>query len=131
MTPGAKLAPAERWLAGSSLALLVAALALPAALLTSGCGPDRAPARAELPVPDKDAITKVTQNGPVKATVQVWPVKPVLSDVIYVRLTVDAEPGVQVELPFQTGQLGEQALGRFRVKEFAQAERREIGRAHV
>lgn len=117
-------ASAERFLASSALAVLVAALALPAALATSGCGRAEQKAAQTLPAPDKDAITKVTQNGPVKATVQVWPVKPVLSDPVYVKLTIDAEPDVQVELPFQTGQLGESALGRFRVLDFARVESR-------
>lgn len=114
----------RQWLAFAAGAMLVAALALPAALST-GCGSRVEQSSEKAPVvADKDAITKVTTNGPVKATVQVWPVKPVLSDPIYVRLTVDAEPGVEVALPFQTRQLGEESLGRFRVSDFAHEESR-------
>jgi hypothetical protein len=118
--------PRASRLAPAATVLLAAALALPASALGSGCGPseERASDEAAAIVPAKDAITKVTQNGPVKATVQVWPAKPVLSDPIYVRLTVDAEPGVEAELPFQTGQLGEAALGRFRVVDFTREQKR-------
>ncbi len=95
------------------------------AIAVSGCGGGDEAAEQEAPiVPDKDAIQKETQNGPVKATVLVWPAKPQLADPIYVRLIVDAEPGVAVDLPFQTGQLGESALGRFRVIDFVGDKRR-------
>ncbi len=68
-------------------------------------------------VPDKDAIAKVVENGPVKATVKVWPAKPKLSDPIYVRLEVEAPIGVSIDAPFQ--EAGDQRLGRFRVVGFA------------
>lgn len=104
--------------------VLAGALAL-LAIAAPGCGGGEEAAEQEAPiVPDKDAIHKETQNGPVKATVLVWPAKPQLADPIYVRLIVDAEPGVAVDLPFQTGQLGESALGRFRVIDFAGDKRR-------
>ncbi len=64
-------------------------------------------------VPAKDAITKPSELGPVKATVKVWPAKPTLGDPIYVRLEVEAPAGVTVEAPFQ--EAGDQRLGRFRV----------------
>lgn len=106
---------------GGALALIAIAVAAAA----PGCDGGEEAAEPEAPiVPDKDAIHKETQNGPVKATVLVWPAKPQLADPIYVRLTVDAEPGVAVDLPFQTGQLGESALGRFRVIDFAGDKRR-------
>ena len=95
------------------------ALGAGALALTIGCGstePTESP--QAVPPPPKDAVVKVTQNGPVKATVTLWPPKPVLSEPLYVRLTVEAEAGVAVDLPFQTGQLGEAALGRFRVVDF-------------
>ncbi len=116
--------PSRQWLAFAAGVMLMAALTLPL-VLSTGCGSrvEQDSEKAPL-VADKDAITKVTTNGPVKATVQVWPVKPVLSDPIYVRLTVDAEPGVEVALPFQTRQLGEESLGRFRVSDFAHEETR-------
>lgn len=68
-------------------------------------------------VPDKDAIAKTTELGPVKATVKVWPAKPTLADPIYVRLEVEAPVGVSIDAPFQ--EAGDQRLGRFRVVGFA------------
>lgn len=97
---------------------------LVAVVAMSACGSSSQPIADEGLVPPKDAIVKETQNGPVKATVSVWPAKPTLSDPIYVRLAVDADPEVAVDLPFQTGQLGEAALGRFRVVDFARVQRR-------
>ena len=52
------------------------------------------------PEPPKDAIVKPTESGPVKATVAVWPPKPTLGDPLYVRLTVEAQRGVVVDVPF-------------------------------
>jgi hypothetical protein len=68
---------------------------------------------ADVITPAKDAITKTTENGPVKATVSVWPAKPTLADSIYLRLDIDAAAGVSVDAPFQ--EAGDQRLGRFRV----------------
>ena len=68
-------------------------------------------------VPDKDAIAKTTEVGPVKATVKVWPAKPKLSDPIYLRLEVEAPVGVSIDAPFQ--EAGDQRLGRFRVVGFS------------
>jgi hypothetical protein len=73
-------------------------------------------------VPDADAIAKVTENGPVKAKVLVWPAKPSLSDPIYVRLEVEAPVGVSIDAPFQ--EAGDQRLGRFRVVGFARDQQR-------
>ena len=66
--------------------------------------------------PPKDAIAKTTENGPVKATVKVWPPKPALGETIYVRLEIDAPAGVSIDAPFQ--EAGDQRLGRFRVVGF-------------
>jgi hypothetical protein len=66
--------------------------------------------------PTKDAIAKTTENGPVKATVTVWPGKPALGDAIYLRLTVDAPAGISVDAPFQ--EAGDQKMGRFKVVGF-------------
>ncbi|HEX2690121.1 MAG TPA: hypothetical protein VHN14_26080 [Kofleriaceae bacterium] len=63
-------------------------------------------------VPAKDAITRTTEVGPVKATVKVWPAKPTLIEPIYLRVEVEAPPGVTVDAQFQ--QTGER-LGRFHV----------------
>ena len=82
-----------------------------------GCGGDREAAETStsLAVP-KDAITKTTDHGPVKATVALWPAKPNLGETIFVRLAVEAPQGVQIEAPFQ--EAGDSRLGRFRVVGF-------------
>ncbi|HEX5064117.1 MAG TPA: hypothetical protein VFV99_32295, partial [Kofleriaceae bacterium] len=56
------------------------------------------PAKSE---PTTDALKKTTENGPVKATVTVWPPKPTLGEPIYFRLDVDAPAGISVDAPFQ------------------------------
>ena len=63
-----------------------------------------------------DAIAKTTENGPVKATVKVWPPKPVLGEPIYVRLEIEAPVGISIDAPFQ--EAGDQRLGRFKVIAF-------------
>ncbi|MBA3457463.1 MAG: hypothetical protein H0T42_30560 [Deltaproteobacteria bacterium] len=70
-------------------------------------------------VPAKDAITKTVENGPVKATVKVWPAKPALGESIYVRLEVEAPAGVSIDAPYQ--EAGDQRLGRFRVVGFVRS----------
>lgn len=80
-------------------------------------------------VPAKDAITKITENGPVKATLRVWPPKPVLGDPIYARLEIVAAAGVTVSAPFQ--EAGDQKLGRFRVVGFTRDQRRESDGSQV
>jgi hypothetical protein len=72
--------------------------------------------------PAKDALTKTTEVGPVKATVKVWPPKPTLGDAIYARLEIDAPAGVTIDAPFQ--EAGDQRLGRFRVVGFTRDTRR-------
>lgn len=66
--------------------------------------------------PPKDAITKTTEQGPVKAVLTVWPPKPTLGESIYLRLDIDAGPGVSVDAPFQ--EAGDQRMGRFKVVGF-------------
>jgi hypothetical protein len=73
-------------------------------------------ASPEVIEPTKDAITKTTENGPVKATIKVWPGKPSLGDPIYARLEVDAPAGVSIDAPFQ--EAGDQRLGRFTIVGF-------------
>ncbi len=99
---------------------LAVAITAAAAMMFSAC---RAKTEAPLAVPvaePADAITKITENGPVKATVRVWPSKPTLDGQLTVQLEVDAEPGVSVDLPFQ-----EAGLGRFRVEHYERETRRE------
>ncbi len=66
--------------------------------------------------PPNDAIAKTSENGPVKATVTVWPAKPNLGESIYLRLEVEAPAGISVDAPFQ--EAGDQRLGRFKVVGF-------------
>lgn len=66
--------------------------------------------------PAKDAITKTSENGPVKATISVWPAKPNLGEPIYLRLDITAPAGISVDAPFQ--EAGDQRLGRFKVVGF-------------
>src|SRR3954470_10344054 len=89
---------------------------LAAALAAAGCHDDEAsdPAAGAAPIaPAKDALTKTTEVGPVKATVKVWPAKPTLGDAIYARLEIDAPAGVAIDAPFQ--EAGDQRLRRLRV----------------
>ncbi len=98
---------------------LVVAL-LVALLLSTACrGKAAAPLAVTATIPT-DAITKITENGPVKATVRVWPAKPTLDGQVTVQLEVDAESGVSVDLPFQ-----EAGVGRFRVEHYERETRRE------
>lgn len=79
--------------------------------------------------PSKDAIAKTTENGPVKATVTVWPPKPTLGDPIYLRLDVDAPAGVSIDAPFQ--EAGDQRMGRFQVTGFSRdTQRKSDGGLH-
>jgi hypothetical protein len=82
-------------------------------LACSHAAPDEA---SGPPEPGKDAIVKTAENGPVKATVTVWPAKPTLGDSIYLRLHVDKPAGITVDAPFQ--EAGDQKMGRFRVIAF-------------
>jgi hypothetical protein len=100
-----------------ALACLVGLCATLAA--AGGCHDDEAadPGASAAPVvPAKDALSKTTEVGPVKATVKVWPAKPTLGDAIYARLEIDAPAGVTIDAPFQ--EAGDQRLGRFRVVAF-------------
>jgi hypothetical protein len=77
--------------------------------------------------PAKDAITKTTENGPVKATVTVWPPKPSLGEPIYFRLAIEAPAGISVDAPFQ--EAGDQRLGRFKVLGFVRDTQRKANGA--
>lgn len=87
----------------------VALLALVALLLGACGGARRAPVAKRLE-PTPEAIRRETEQGPVKATVQLWPPSPTLGDPIYLRLTVEAKPGATAVAAFE-----HEALGRFRV----------------
>lgn len=72
--------------------------------------------------PPKDAVSRVSENGPVKAEVRVWPAKPSLNEPIYLRLDITAPAGISVDAPFQ--EAGDQRLGRFKVVGFVKDTRR-------
>lgn len=78
------------------------------AVTLAACGRERRSAPAGPPKPPPEAIVKVSENGPVKATVKVWPPAPQLGDPLYLELTVEAAPGVTVAAPFE-----DEGLGRF------------------
>jgi hypothetical protein len=78
-----------------------------------GCSEPKTSARLEESGIPTDAIVKVTDNGPVKATVTVWPAKPTLDGQLTVQLEVETEAGIEVKMPFE-----ESALGRFDVASF-------------
>ncbi len=93
--------------------------------LVAGCGGEETESTEE-PAPfepAKDAIAKTTENGPVKATVRVWPAKPTLGESIYVRLEIEAPAGISIDAPFQ--EAGDQRLGRFRVVGFTRDTQRQ------
>lgn len=81
------------------------AVALALALAACGGG-ERAATRDERPGPPADAILKTTEEGPVRAIVRVWPPAPALGDPIYLDLTIEAQPGVMVDAPFESERLG-------------------------
>jgi hypothetical protein len=88
-------------------------LALLLALAGCGGGPsaDEAPADASGPE-ERSARTQV-ERGPVKITVEVDPKKARLSDEPILTVTVEAAPGIEVEMP----PFGE-SLGAFLVRDF-------------
>lgn len=84
----------------------------------AGCHDDETTASEAAPIePAKDAITKTTEVGPVKATIKVWPAKPTLADPIYARLEIEAPAGIAIDAPFQ--EAGDRRLGRFMVTAFS------------
>jgi len=78
--------------------------------LVAACGGGHAPAVQKRLEPTPEALERETEEGPVKATVQLWPPTPTLGDPIYLRLTVEAKPGATAVAPFE-----HEALGRFHV----------------
>jgi len=86
-------------------------------LAACGTPEEAAPPAAE--PGDEATITATTQEGPVRATVSLSPTEPQIGDPLVLVLTVEAEPGVTVELPA----FGE-ALGRFSIADFTPRETR-------
>lgn len=88
---------------------------LVALALTGACRDESQKSESKEPAAEAsgEPLTRVTEKGPVKATVSVEPAAPRLGDALTLTLTVEAEPGVEVELPA----FGE-ALGRFSIIDF-------------
>jgi hypothetical protein len=104
----------------------LAVLALVAACGNTSLLDSSQPAKSE---PTKDAIAKTSENGPVKATVTVWPPNPSLGETIYLRLDIDAPVGISVDAPFQ--EAGDQRLGRFKIVGFVRdTQRKPDGAQH-
>ena len=91
---------------------MLRAAVLMAAVLLAACQPEatvEAPAEPEA----EPELSRVTREGPVTATVALSPAMPRLGDPLKLALTVEAKPGVRVEMP----DFGE-ALGRFSILDF-------------
>ncbi|HET7506231.1 MAG TPA: hypothetical protein VFK02_34665 [Kofleriaceae bacterium] len=119
VTSRSRLARQGRWVAAACM--LGFALT---AIAGIGCRDDEVvDTAASAPLePPKDAITKTTEVGPVKATIKVWPARPSLADPIYARLEIDAPAEVAIDAAFQ--EAGDQRLGRFGVVAFSRDTRR-------
>lgn len=89
----------------------LAMLAMLMLVVVAACGGEarRAPRAQEVTAP-ADAATKVSEEGPVKATVKVWPTAPTLGDPIHLELTIEAQPGVLAAAPFESDRLGRFAV---------------------
>jgi hypothetical protein len=92
----------------------VSSVVLAALLVAASCGDtDQQPAAANSnQVATGDPLSRTTETGPVKATVEIVPAAPRLGDSITLTLTVEAEAEVEVEMP--TGE----AVGRFSIANF-------------
>ena len=106
-----------RWSWVRSFAPLVMIALLAAACGGSGAVPE-GEAADEPAVPQ--TLSAVTEEGPVKATVELAPADPRLGDALTLTLTVEAQADVTVEMPA----FGE-ALGRFSIVDFSPRERTE------
>lgn len=84
-----------------------------AALLVIGCGNSTKDDGAPVAPAEVDSIEKVSDVGPVVATVTVAPKAPRIGDVLQLTLRVESDVGTDVQLP----PFGE-ALGRFSVVKF-------------
>ncbi len=117
MTPGSHTASRATQPSAARLAA-ACLLGFAVALIAAGCHDDDGAHTQTTAViePAKDAITKTTEVGPVKATIKVWPAKPTLSDSIYARLEIEAPAGISIDAPFQ--EAGGQRLGRFTMVAF-------------
>ncbi len=74
-------------------------------------------ARAAESADESEVIERHFESGPVAVEIVVRPAKPVIGDVVELRLEARAEPGVELLMP----EFGE-ALGRFEIVDFAPSE---------
>lgn len=87
----------------------------------AGCaGKSDAPAESTADTPAAEGASHTSEVGPVRATVTLSPKQPVLGDPLTLSLEVEAEAGVEVEMPA----FGE-ALGRFEIVQFVPREQRD------
>lgn len=100
--------PARREL---PIVLLLCGMVLGGSLLGGCKKAPESPAPATQPA--VETLTQKNESGPVQATVTLSPKKPRLGDPLTLTLTVEAKPGVSVEMP----PFGE-ALGRFSIASF-------------
>jgi hypothetical protein len=111
--------PAVRTARESPGGMTAGVFALGLALVAACSSQPAAPPPTTDTAPPAGALTEVTDNGPVKVTVQVWPQEPRLGDPIHLRLTAESGAGVSIDLPYQ-----EAAVGRFAVSTYDRSETR-------
>jgi hypothetical protein len=87
----------------------------------AGCAnePDEQTESTAEATPAAESVSHTSESGPVRATVSLSPKQPVLGDPLTLSLQVEAEAGVDVEMPA----FGE-ALGRFEIVQFVPREQR-------
>ena len=97
-----------------SRALVLAALGIAVRLALTGGAEIVSAAEPE---DSAESIERHYESGPVAVDLSVRPAKPVIGDVVELRLVARAEPGVELLMP----EFGE-ALGRFEIVDFAPSE---------
>jgi len=89
---------------------LICALGL---LLAAACRHPEGSAAPDAGVAAVESLQQTQESGPVRVSLSLQPKKPRLGDALTLTLTVEAQPGIQVEMP----PFGE-ALGRFAITSF-------------
>ncbi len=93
---------------------IFAAIAVAACLTCSACASESVePSETAVEQTAKSSLVRETTIGPVHATVTLTPEKPVLGDSVTLEIKVDADSGVDVDMP----EFGDQ-LGRFSIADF-------------
>lgn len=106
-------ASVNRWVV---VALAVVAALAPASMARSADEPDDV-AESAGSADSPESIERHYELGPVAVELSVRPAKPVIGDIVELRLEARAEPGVELLMP----EFGE-ALGRFEIVDFAPSE---------